>query len=252
MRPKNVKFIKKNKEIQGTYKIGGENRQIKRKNPDEQYDKMNLNPTRIENYHNNLDFAYLGNEQIIKNRARSQGYNIINHEIFNKTIKNLKNNLLKTATKLSNNSNNNNQHDFYSYQKENKNKNENENIYSDEKYANLYEEYLKKISEENKSGEAEDQAQPDIISQKQMQMNNSVLKYQNKNKNYQPEENKANIYNLPLYNTHMENNSNLLYKKPTYKNATSQEENFTKENKLDKQRAYRELLHQQVKININK
>jgi hypothetical protein len=45
----------------------------------------------------------------------------------------------------------------------------------------------------------------------------------------------------------MENNSSLLYKRPTYKNAVSDEANFTKENKLDKQRAYRELLHQQVK-----
>lgn len=37
-----------------------------------------------------------------------------------------------------------------------------------------------------------------------------------------------------------------IYKRPTYHNAPSQENNFSKEQKLDKQKAYRDLLYQQV------
>jgi len=210
MRPKNIKFGKKNTELQGTYKIGGENRQIKKKNINEQYEKMNLNPTRKENYHSIEDstYTYPGQEHIIKNRARSQGYNIINHEIFNKSKKDFTKNLTENAIKSTINTYNNN----------------NNNTLNENEYANLYEEYLKnKSSEENKD-----------------EMNNTYLN----NKT-------STIINMNKtdenFISKVENNNSLLYKKPAYHNAPSQEANFTKENKLDKQRAYRELLGQQVK-----
>lgn len=56
------------------------------------------------------------------------------------------------------------------------------------------------------------------------------------------------ISNNPI-NMENNNNSNIpsnLYKRPTYHNAPSQENNFTKEQKLDKQKAYRDMLYQQV------
>ncbi len=96
MREKSLNPLrKKDSEPQGTYKIGGENREIKRKNYDESLDTLNLNPTRRENnalgtgiY--NGDFAQqrmMQNQAAALNRGRSQGYNIINHEIFEKNSK---------------------------------------------------------------------------------------------------------------------------------------------------------------------
>ena len=43
MREKTIQIGKKNTELQGTYKIGGENREIRRKNYDDINDRMNLN-----------------------------------------------------------------------------------------------------------------------------------------------------------------------------------------------------------------
>jgi len=61
------------------------------------------------------------------------------------------------------------------------------------------------------------------------------------------------INNLPQYqqmeNINNNNNNNIpssLYKIPSHHNAPS-EENNSREQKLDKQKAYREMLHQQVK-----
>ena len=81
-----TKRVKKNnEELQGTYKIGGENREIRRKNYNDISDKMNLNITRKENYQKHaIDYTQMPNQQVAVNRARSQGYNIINHDVFAK------------------------------------------------------------------------------------------------------------------------------------------------------------------------
>jgi hypothetical protein len=51
-------------------------------------------------------------------------------------------------------------------------------------------------------------------------------------------------------NYYSNNNNNIpsiIYKIPTHHNAPSQENNISREQKLDKQKAYREMLSQQVK-----
>jgi hypothetical protein len=46
---------------------------------------MNLNITRKENYQKHaIDYTQMPNQQVAVNRARSQGYNIINHDVFAK------------------------------------------------------------------------------------------------------------------------------------------------------------------------
>lgn len=88
---------KKDSEPQGTYKISGENREIRRKNYDDALENLNLNPTRRENNSGlggaaafNSDYAQqrsLQNQAAAMNRGRSQGYNILNHEINEKNAK---------------------------------------------------------------------------------------------------------------------------------------------------------------------
>jgi hypothetical protein len=143
-----TKRIKKNnEEIQGTYKIGGENREIRRKNYNDISDKMTLNVTRKENSQkNNMDYTHMANQQNAINRARSQGYNIINHDVFgknpsslylnsNKTDLNNNNNeggrYIPQNTYENNNINNNNNYDDYDLNKYgygNNYENKNENI----------------------------------------------------------------------------------------------------------------------------
>jgi len=82
-------YRKKDSEPQGTYKISGENREIKRKNYEDELDILNLNPTRRGNNKNNnqaynneiLEQKNLQNQAAAMNRGRSQGYNILNHEV---------------------------------------------------------------------------------------------------------------------------------------------------------------------------
>lgn len=96
MREKVVQIGKKNNELQGTYKIGAENREIRRKNYDDISDRMNLNVTRKENYNQNYDYNLGNNNTQIamnQNRGKSQGYNIINHENFGKNKLNTNPNL---------------------------------------------------------------------------------------------------------------------------------------------------------------
>lgn len=74
---------KMDSEPQGTYKIGGENREIKRKNYDEAMNGLNLNPTKMQNIYADYSIQKnLQNQAAAVNRGRSQGYNIINHKIF--------------------------------------------------------------------------------------------------------------------------------------------------------------------------
>lgn len=56
-------------------------------------------------------------------------------------------------------------------------------------------------------------------------------------------QNHFNVLNLESHNS-----DNLLYKKPTYHNMPSQENNFTGQQKIDKQKLYREYLNQQVSL----
>ena len=105
-REKSLNPRKKMSDPQGTYKIGGDNREIKRKNYEEITDHLTINPTRREN---NLlrEENYPREVAQISSRGKSQGYNIINHEK-KKEKENIQNNNYNSNIKTLNNPNSNN------------------------------------------------------------------------------------------------------------------------------------------------
>lgn len=96
-RQKSGDFRKKTSEPQGTFKIGGDNREIKRRHKDDLESDLPMNPTRnaqIPNQPgiNQRDNAYYenltSNANIVQqNRNRSQGYNIISGQASQMTNK---------------------------------------------------------------------------------------------------------------------------------------------------------------------
>ncbi len=89
-RQKSGDYRKKSSEVQGTFKIGGENREIRRKNKDDFENDLPINPTRNNQIpttpnnnqsENNTNPNMPSNSNVVQiNRNRNQGYNIISGE----------------------------------------------------------------------------------------------------------------------------------------------------------------------------
>lgn len=201
LREKSTNYKKKDSEPQGTFKIGGENREIKRKSYYEVTENLNLNPTRQESNQNfsnqiNQDYYTQQRHNAAANnfRNKSRGYNIINHTDENlenpysqnlQSLQNQRPNNLAQGQKsnfMSPNESNNNKVGVDSYEnnytnfdknyynaEQNHSNNYNKNYnYQNEKTAQepenpdideydiLYQEYLKKLQNENPDEQAFD------------------------------------------------------------------------------------------------
>lgn len=172
MREKSLNYHRKDSEPQGTFKIGGENREIKRKNYHDETENMNLNPTRKENnqnFNNQINHNYYAqqreNAAINMLRNRSQGFNIINHEVRTKNqernIGRQTENMTHQDTQVMNNNHNNLENyelEKYGYGdnyeripvniKHNEENEKNAQEPEVNEYALIYKEYLKKMQNE--------------------------------------------------------------------------------------------------------